>query len=155
RRDAREHGQDHPVGAGAGAAERLDQAEPLDRLLAALAGAGPDLDVEGPRELLEVHPADELAERLGADAGVEEAAVAGARPVALLEAAELELAQRLHRLERLDLLANLAELALGPLGLAAQLLAFGAERLVDARGEVGDLLLDRPLLVLLALLELG
>src|SRR4029079_6204329 len=36
-----------------------------------------------------------------------------------------------------------------------ELLALAAERLVDARGQVGDLLLDRPLLVALALLELG
>ena len=68
RRDHRQDRQDHPVGARAGAAERLDEAEPLDRLLAALAGAGPDLDVEGPRELLEVHPADDVADRLGAHA---------------------------------------------------------------------------------------
>ena len=82
------------------AAEGLDEAEPLDRLLAALAGARPDLDVEGPRELLEVHPADDLADRLGAHAGAEQAAALGAGAVALLEAAELGLAERLHRLER-------------------------------------------------------
>ena len=67
--------------------------------------------------------------------------------VALLEAAQLELAERLHRLERLDLVAELAELVLGALGLAGELLALAAERLVDAGAEVGDLLLDRALLV--------
>ncbi len=68
RRDHRQDGQDHPVGPRAGATERLDEAEPLDRLLAALAGARPDLDVEAPGELLEVHPADDLADRFGAHA---------------------------------------------------------------------------------------
>src|SRR4029079_13473733 len=118
RRDDRQDREDHPVGPRAGASEGLDQAEPLDRLLAALAGARPDLDVEGPRELLEVHPADDLADRLGAHAGVEQAAAAGARSVALLEAAQLELAERLHRLERLDLVAELLQLLLGALRLA-------------------------------------
>src|SRR6185436_18315313 len=120
-----------------------------------LPGAGPDLDVEGPRELLEVHPADDLADGLGAHARVEQAAAASARAVALLEAAQLELAERLHRLQRLDLLADLAKLVLGALGLARELLALAAKRVVDARDEVGDLLIDRPLLVLLALLQLG
>jgi hypothetical protein len=46
RRDHREDGQDHPVRPGAGPTEGLDQAEALDRLLAALAGAGPDFDME-------------------------------------------------------------------------------------------------------------
>src|SRR4029079_9482310 len=147
--------QDHPVGPGAGAPERLDQAEPLDRLLAPLPGARPDLDVEGPRELLEVHPADDLADGLGAHARVEQAAAASARAVALLEAAQLELAERLHRLQRLDLLADLAELVLGALGLARELLALAPEGVVDARDQVGDLPLDGPHLVLLALLELG
>src|SRR6185369_18048798 len=127
RRDHRQDRQDHPVGPGAAAPEGLDQPEALDRLLAALAGAGPDLDVEGPRELLEVHPADDLADGLGAHAGVEQAAAAGAGPVALLEAAQLELAERLHRLEALDLVAELLDLVLRGLGPAGQLLALGAE----------------------------
>src|SRR5687768_1121893 len=46
RRDHRQYRQDHPVRARPRATEGLDEAEPLDRLLAALAGAGPDLDVE-------------------------------------------------------------------------------------------------------------
>src|SRR4029077_13796533 len=96
-----------------------------------------------------------LADRLRAHAGVEQATAAGARPVTLLETAQLELAEGLHRLERLDLLALLADLVLGALRLAAQLLALAAERLVHARDQVRDLLLDRALLVLLALLELG
>src|SRR5438093_667825 len=154
-RDDRQDRQDHPVGPGAGATEGLDEAKPLDRLLAALPGARPDLDVEGPRELLEVHPADDLADRLGAHPGVEQAAAAGARAVALLETAQLELAERLHRLQRLDLLADLAQLVLRALGLTGQLLALAAQRLVDAGDQVGDLPLDRPLLVLLPLLELG
>ena len=99
RRDDRQHGQDHPLRARAGAAERLDQAQPLDRLLAALAGAGPDLDVERACQLLEVHPADDLADGLGAHAGAEDPAALGARAVALVEVAVLGLAERLHRLE--------------------------------------------------------
>ena len=133
RRDHRQDRQDHPVGPGAAAAEGLDQAEPLDRLLAALAGARPDLDVEGPRELLEVHPADDLADRLGAHAGAEQAAALGARAVALLEAAELGLAERLHRLERpRSRRAACGCSSLSALGLAGELLALAAERLVDA-----------------------
>src|SRR6185369_4671996 len=76
-RDDRQDRQDHPLRPRAGATERLDQAEPLDRLLAALAGAGADLDVELARQRLQVHPADDLANRLGAHAGTEEAALAG------------------------------------------------------------------------------
>ena len=154
-RDDRQHRQDHPVRPRAGAAEGLDEAEPLDRLLAALAGARPDLDVEGPRELLEVHPADDLADRLGAHAGAEQAAALGAGAVALLEGAQLGLAERLHRLEALDLVALLADVLLEALGLPGELLLLMAEGLGDAGLEIGDLLLDRPLLVLLALLELG
>src|SRR5712692_4591391 len=155
RRDHRQDGQDHPVRARAAAPERLDQAEPLDRLLAPLPGARPDLDMEGPRQLLEIHPADDLADRLRAHPGVEQATTAGARPVSLLEPAQLELAERLHRLERLDLVAQLLDLVLGPLRLARELLALAAERLIDAGRHVGDLLLDGPRLVALALLQLG
>ena len=87
--------------------------------------------------------------------GAEEPAGLGAGAVALLERAELGLAERLHRLEPLDLVALLADVLLEALGLAGELLLLVAERLVDAGLEVGDLLLDRALLVLLALLELG
>ena len=142
RRDDRQHRQDHPVGAGAGAAERLDEAQPLDRLLAALAGAGPDLDVERAGQLLEVHPADDLADRLGAHAGPEDAAALGARAVALVEQPVLGLAEGLHRLEALELVAQLAQLVLEALGLLLQTRALVLERLVDAGSEVGDLLLD-------------
>src|SRR6185295_455500 len=104
--------QDHPVRARARAAERLDEAQPLDGLLAALAGAGPDLDVERAGQLLEVHPADDLAHGLRAHPGAEHAAALGARAVALVEVAELRLAERLHGLERLELVADLAQLVL-------------------------------------------
>src|SRR5215204_5457926 len=62
-RDDRQDREDHPLGTRAGAAERLDQAQPLDGLLAALAGAGPNLDVELAGQGLQVHPADDLADR--------------------------------------------------------------------------------------------
>ncbi len=61
----------------------------------------------------------------------------------------------MHRLEALDLVALLAEVLLEALRLAGELLLLVAERLGDAGLEVGDLLLDRPLLVTLALLQLG
>ena len=128
RRDDRQDRQDHPVGARAGAAERLDEAQPLDRLLAALAGAGPDLDVERAGQLLEVHPADDLADGLGAHARAEHAAALGARAVALVEVAVLGLAERLHRLERLELVAQLAQLVLDALRLLLELLALVPER---------------------------
>ena len=155
RRDDRQDRQDHPVGARAAAAERLDEAQPLDRLLAALAGARADLDVERAGQLLEVHPADDLADRLGAHAGAEHAAALGARAVALVEHPVLGLADGLHRLEALELVAQLAQLVLEALGLLLQAGALVLERLVDAGREVGDLLLDGAGLVGLALLEVG
>ena len=155
RRDDRQDRQDHPVGPGAAAAEGLDQAQPLDRLLAALAGAGPDLDVERASQLLEIHPADDLADRLGPHPRAEDAAALGARAVALIEVAVLGLAERLHRLERLELVAQLAQLVLGALGLLLELLALLAERVVHRRAEVLDLLLDGARLIGLALLEVG
>ena len=155
RRDDRQDRQDHPVGARAGATERLDQAQPLDGLLAPLAGAGPDLDVERASQLLEVHPADDLADGLGAHARAEDAATLGARAVALVEVAELGLAERLHRLERFELVAHLAQLVLAALRLLGEPLALVLERVVHAGLEVGDLLLDGARLVGLALLEVG
>ena len=155
RRDDRQDGQDHPVRSRAGAAEGLDEAQPLDRLLAPLAGARPDLDVERASQLLEVHPADDLADRLGAHPGPEDAAALGARPVALVEVAVLGLAERLHRLERFELVAQLAQLVLGPLRLLLELLALVAERVVHRGPQVLDLLLDGACLVGLALLEVG
>ena len=152
-RDDRQDREDHPLRPGAGAAEGLDQAEALDGLLAALAGARPDLDVEGPREGLQVHPADDLADRLGAHAGGEQAALAGLVEL-LVEAAELGLADGQHRLDRLELVAELAQLVLEALGLLLELVLLGRDRLVHGGLEVGDLLLDRELLVALALLDL-
>ncbi len=154
-RDDRQDRQDHPVGARAAAAEGLDQAQPLDRLLAALAGARADLDVERASQLLEVHPADDLADRLGTHAGAEDAAALGARAVALVEHAVLGLAEGLHRLEALELVAQLAQLVLEALGLLRQAGALVLERLFDAGREVGDLLLDDARLVGLALLEVA
>ena len=155
RRDDRQDRQDHPVGPGAGAAEGLDEAQPLDGLLATLTGARPDLDVERASELLQVHPADDLADRLGAHAGTEHAAALGARAVALVEVAVLHLADGLHRLEPLELVAHLAQLVLEALGLVLEPVALVLEGLLHAGLEVGDLLLDGAGLVGLALLEVG
>ena len=154
-RDDRQDGQDHPVRARAGTTERLDEAEPLDRLLAPLAGARADLDVERASQLLEVHPADDLADGLGAHAGAEHATALGARAVALVEVAVLGLSERLHRLESGDLVTDLAQLVLAFLGLLGKLLALVAERLVHRRPKVVLLLLDGAGLVGLALLDLG
>src|SRR4029079_2892504 len=86
--------------------------------------------------------------------GAEQAAALGAGTVALLQRAELGLADRLHRLERFDFCALLADALLLPGICAGELLLLVAEGLVDAGLEVGDLLVGRALLVLLALLEL-
>ena len=149
RRDDRQDRQDHPVGPRAGAAERLDEAEPLDRLLAALAGARPDLDVERAGQLLEVHPADDLADGLGAHAGAEERG----RPWRPSRSARRgrgssSLAERLHRLEALDLVAQLARARpCGP-GPAPASCSRSSRSVSSIAGrEVGDLLLDRALLV--------
>ncbi len=154
-RDHRQDREDHPLGAVAGAPERLDQAQALDRLLAALAGAGADLRVEGPRELLEVHPDDDVADGLGAHARPEDAAGARARAVLLVELAELHLADGHERLEGLDLVARLAQLVLLALGRQGELLALVGEGVLHGRVEVRDLLLGRGLLAGEALLGRG
>ena len=133
RRDHRQDREDHPLGARAGAAERLDEAQPLDRLLAALAAGGADFDVERARELVEVHPTDDVADRLRAHAGPEHAAAAGARAVLLVELPELGLAERQHRLEVLDLVARLADLVLEPGGLLLEPLALALQRVLRCR----------------------
>ena len=89
------------------APEGLDQAQPLDRLLAALAGRGPDLAVQLLGELVELHALDQLAHRLGAHAGAEQArATTHARAVlavelAVVEAVERRLGQHHARLQAL------------------------------------------------------
>ena len=153
RRDDRQDGQDHPLGPGARAAERLDQAEPLDRLLAPLAGAGPDLDVERSGERLEVHPADDLADGLGAHARGEQAALAGLVEL-LVQRPQLGLADRQHRLDRLELVAQLAQLVLEALRLLLELALLRGEGLVHGGPKVGDLLVDGDRLVALASLDL-
>ncbi len=75
-RNDRQDRQDHPFRARARAAERLDETQPLDGLLAALAGRRPDLDMERARELVQIHATDDVAHRLGAHAGPEDAAAA-------------------------------------------------------------------------------
>jgi hypothetical protein len=109
--------------------------------------------VELASQRLQVHPADDVPDRLGAHAGAEEPALAGLVEL-LVEAAQLELADRQHRLDGLELVTELPELVLQALGLLLELVLLGTERLVHARAEVGDLLVDRGLLVALALLDL-
>ena len=74
-RDDRQGGEDHPLRTRAGLAEGLDEAQPLDRLLPALAGGLAHLDVQVLAELIEVDLLDDLLDRLGAHAGVEHPAV--------------------------------------------------------------------------------
>jgi hypothetical protein len=70
-RDDRQRGEDHPLRPRAGLAEGLDEAQPLDRLLPALAGGLAHLDVQVLAERVEVDLLDDLLDRLGAHAGVE------------------------------------------------------------------------------------
>src|SRR5439155_9590188 len=128
----RQGAADHPLRARAALAERLDQAQPLDRLLPALAGGLAHLDVELLGQVVEVQLLDDLLDRLGAHAGVEEPAVP------LAERAELALGQGLHDLDPVDLLP----LGAGPqaclIGFTRHLRALGSKGIVDAAGEVGD-----------------
>ena len=95
RRDDRQDRQDHPLGARAGAAERLDEAQALDGLLAAHAGGGADLAVEARAEPLEVHALDQLTDGLGAHAGAEQAGgAADAGAVLAVELAEVPAVER-------------------------------------------------------------
>ena len=105
-------------------------------------------------QLLEIHPADDLADGLGAHPGAEDAATLGAAAVSLVELAVLGLAEGLHRLEGFELVAQLAQLVLAALGLLGKTGPLVLERVVHAGLQVGDLLLDRAGLVDLALLEL-
>ena len=108
-----------------GSAERLDEAQPLDGLLAAHAGGGPDLAVQVGGERLEVHARDALTDRLGAHARAEQpgrathAAAVLAVELAEVPAVERGLGQQLARLEPRDLVLGLADLLLEAFGLAA------------------------------------
>ena len=155
RRDDRQDRQDHPVGSCPGPAERLDQAQALDRLLAAHAGTGAHFDVQRTSQVLEAHPADDLADGFGAHARAEHAATLGTRPVALIERSVLVLAERLHRLERFELVANLLQLFLEPLRLLRELVPLVLERVLHGGTQIGHLLVDGPRLIGPALLQLG
>jgi hypothetical protein len=72
-----------------------------------------------------------------------------------MPALKTRLAEGHHRLDGLELVAPRAQLVLEALGLLLQTGPLVLERLIDAAREVGDLLLDRALLVGLALLEVG
>ena len=131
-RNDRQRGEDHPLRARAALAERLDHAQPLDRLLAALARRLAHLHVERLRQLVEVDLLDDLLDRLGAHAGVEHAAVhLGEVPV-------LALGQDLHDLDVGQPGALGARPQPGVIGLLPHLLALRCGGLLDARGQVGD-----------------
>jgi len=75
--------------------------------------------VEGLGQFLEVHPTDDVADRLGAHGRVEDAATTAARPVPFVQGAEVVLGQGHERLDRFDLVALLADVVLGAVGVAA------------------------------------
>ena len=124
------------------AAERLDEPQPLDGLLAAHPGRGPDLAVEVPRERLHVHLEHPLADRLGAHARGEQAGCAAHAAAVLavelpeVPAVERRLGQQVARLELADLVLGLADLLLEALrfGLEAILLGSPARRRAGASG---------------------
>src|SRR4029453_16256360 len=87
--------------------------------------------------------------------GAEDTPALGRRAVDLVQHPELVLAEREHRLYGLELVPSGAQLVLEALGLLLQTGPLVLQRLVDAGREVGDLLLDRALLVGLALLQIS
>ena len=125
RRDDRQHREDHPLGTRAGATEGLDEAQPLDGLLAAHAGARANLRVELAGESLEVEAHDALAHGLRAHAGPEEPLAAlDAAAVLAVEVAEVPAVQRGLRqevtgLQAGDLVLGAADLLLEALGVHA------------------------------------
>ena len=154
-------GQDHPLGPVAAAPEGLDQAKPLDRLLAPLSGRGADLGMEPLAQFVELHPADQLAYRFGAHAGTEQArTTAHTRTVfavkfAIAEAIERRLGQQHARLESLDLVARAADLFLRPLGLALEAFLLSLDGGVVLKPLILDLAAHAVFLEGLALLDLG
>ena len=147
-RDDRQGREDHPLGPGAALAEGLDQAQALDRLLATLAGGLAHLDVQPLGQLVQVELLDDLLDRLGAHAGVEEASVL------LGERAELGLGQGLHDLDVGDLGSRGTRRQLRVIGLAGHLGLLGRQCVVDAAAEVGDGGLETLGRVRLCLLDL-
>ncbi len=112
--------------------------------------------MQGAAKLLELHPGDDVADRLGAHPGPEDPAAArpGARPVPLVEIAEVGLGQGDERLEALDLVTLAPDLVLATLGGVLALLAARVDGGPHLDLEVGDLLLGRPLLALFPEAEL-
>src|SRR5436190_246711 len=106
------------------------------------------------RQDLQVHAGDDVADRLGAHAGPEDASAAGTGAVLLVQIPELGLEQELLRLEPLDLVTLLADVVAQALRLLVEPVLFRSQRFIDGCLEVGDLLLGGAGLVGLALLEL-
>ena len=158
-RDDRQDREDHPLGAGAGAAEGLDEAQPLDGLLAAHAGGGAHLGVQRRGEPLEVEAGDALAHGLGAHAGPEEPlAAADAAAVLAVEVAEVpavqrRLGQEVAGLDAADLVLGPADLLLEALGLDLEALLLGLEGGAHLELGVLDALPDGGLLLALAGLD--
>ena len=120
--DHREDGEDHPLRARAGSAERLNQTEALDRLLAAHAGGVAHLNGELLRLLVQVDLLNQFANRFSAHASAEDACTAWALAAELrvkrTEAVELVVAANFRK-ELIWLQAEQRLLLLGDLFLAA------------------------------------
>ncbi len=97
-REHRQNADDHPVGLVARLAESLEDPQALRRLLAALAGRGMRLAAQEDRQRVHIDGAEQVANGLGAHAGLEDA------PAGLLQVPILSISQRLQDLDRLDLL---------------------------------------------------
>ena len=148
-----------PLGARAGAAEGLDEAQPLDGLLAAHAGGRAHLRVQLAGEGLQVEAHDALAHGLGAHARPEEPlAAADAAAVLAIEVAEVPavqggLGQEVAGLQAADLVLGPADLLLEALGLHLEVLLLGLERGAHLQLGILDALADGLLFLRLASLD--
>ena len=132
-RDHREDVEHHPRRRGARLAEGLDDAQALDRLLAALAAGRLRLLAQAQRLLGEVDLVEQLAHRGGADAGLEHLAVA------LDVLAVLGVGEQVANGQRLELLALADDVGAQRLELgAAAVLGAGALAL-ELGAPAGDL----------------
>ena len=131
-------GDDHPFRLVPAATQRLHDPDALDRLLAPLAGGRPHLHLELLRKLLEVEPAEDVQDRLGAHAGAEHVAEF------VVELTVTSLGHQHHRADAFDVRNRLLQLLLG--------LFLG---LFGVLSELRDLLLDRGPAFVVGCLVLG
>src|SRR5690242_4510754 len=134
RRQHRQHREDHPLGAVAGLAERLDHVQPLGGLLAPLAGGRGDLLAQLGRQLIQVNVAQQLLHGLRAHARLEDLRQVGVGVAqVVLEVLQLAVALLLHQIKPLQPF----QIAPAGLGLGADLIAERDELILNG----GDLAL--------------